>query len=60
MFRSFVGALAISLLVASAAQAASPAYHAPKNALGQPDLEGFWTNATLTPTSREPRGCGYG
>ena len=31
-----------------------PAYQAPHNALGQPDLEGYWSNASLTPESRAP------
>jgi hypothetical protein len=29
-----------------------PGYTAPRLAIGQPDLQGFWSNATLTPTSR--------
>lgn len=29
-----------------------PAYTAPRLSIGQPDLQGFWSNATLTPTSR--------
>src|SRR5689334_17994833 len=29
-----------------------PAYTAPRLAIGQPDLQGFWSNATLTATSR--------
>src|SRR6185369_1147729 len=41
---------------APAAKAAAPAapFKAPKNAFGQPDLSGFWTNATLTPMTRSP------
>jgi hypothetical protein len=39
----------------AAAKAAAPAaFKAPKNAFGQPDLSGFWTNATLTPMTRSP------
>ena len=34
-----------------------PAYTAPRLAIGQPDLQGFWSNATLTSTSR-PGGLG--
>jgi hypothetical protein len=30
-----------------------PGWHAPKNAMGQPDLSGFWSNATMTPLTRE-------
>ena len=37
------------------AKAAAPAaYKTPRNAFGQPDLTGFWTNATLTPMTRSP------
>ena len=32
----------------------SGAYKAPRNGLGQPDLGGTWSNATLTPQSRAP------
>ena len=44
---------AISALAASAGAApADAAYKAPLNAYGQPDLEGTWTNATLTQLER--------
>src|SRR6185369_5105165 len=45
---------------APAAKAAAPAapFKAPKNAFGQPDLSGFWTNATLTPMTRSPAVAG--
>ncbi|HEY2751983.1 hypothetical protein [Phenylobacterium sp.] len=36
---------------AAPAKAAAP-YVAPRNAFGQPDLTGFWSNATLTPEQR--------
>ncbi|MFI4933002.1 MAG: hypothetical protein ACHP7N_00120 [Caulobacterales bacterium] len=42
-------ALPVSL---QADPARSSSYTAPRNSLGQPDLEGAWTNATLTPESR--------
>ncbi|MFL5297082.1 MAG: hypothetical protein ACJ798_11940 [Phenylobacterium sp.] len=29
-----------------------PGWKAPRNAFGQPDLSGYWSNATLTPTTR--------
>jgi hypothetical protein len=32
----------------------SGAYRAPHNSLGQPDLGGTWTNASLTPQARSP------
>src|SRR5437016_1741251 len=48
-----MGASALALAAAappSAAWAAPAApYHAPRNAFGQPDLQGNWTNATITP-----------
>ena len=51
----FVGA-AISTLITSplfaAAKPTAGVYKAPLNAYGQPDLEGTWTNATLTALER--------
>jgi hypothetical protein len=38
--------------VAMAASAAPTSFKAPRNALGQPDLQGVWTNATITPLER--------
>jgi hypothetical protein len=32
-----------------------PGWTAPRNAFGQPDLSGYWSNATLTPTTRNPK-----
>jgi hypothetical protein len=32
-----------------------PAGYAPRNAFGQPDLSGYWSNATMTPLMRNPR-----
>jgi hypothetical protein len=45
-----------SLAAPEAAPAAksAPAYQAPRNEYGQPDFEGLWTNATLTPFERPP------
>ena len=37
---------------AGSALAAAPAWKAPRNTMGQPDLEGSWTNATMTPQTR--------
>lgn len=52
--RRAIQALAAALLVASAvgppAQAAP--YRGPHTAFGQPDLQGFWTNASLTKLER--------
>jgi hypothetical protein len=39
-------------LLATAAVATAPAYKAPRNAFGQPDFEGTWTNASLTSLER--------
>ncbi len=39
-----------ALFMVSAASAQT--FKAPRNALGQPDLEGAWTNATMTPQTR--------
>jgi hypothetical protein len=41
-----------TLAAAQAASAAVTPYKAPRNAWGQPDLGGIWTNATLTPLER--------
>jgi hypothetical protein len=43
-----------AVALASAAAAATP-YHAPRTAFGQPDLQGNWTNATITPFEREAK-----
>ncbi|WP_394762586.1 hypothetical protein [Phenylobacterium sp.] len=56
----FVRALTLALTcvaLAPLAAAAAPAatYVAPRNAIGQPDLAGFWSNSTLTPMTRETR-----
>jgi hypothetical protein len=32
-----------------------PGWKTPRNAFGQPDLSGYWSNATLTPTIRNPK-----
>ena len=46
-------ALPLALTGPAAAQTkAAPAYKAPRNAFGQPDMSGFWSNATLTPLMR--------
>jgi hypothetical protein len=46
----------IAAAVLMAASAAQPTlarpYHAPRTAFGQPDLQGFWTNASLTKLER--------
>jgi hypothetical protein len=54
----------LALSVAAVALLAGPAlaqtkgstpYHAPKNGWGQPDLQGNWTTATITPVTRDPK-----
>ena len=55
--------LSLGMGAATLASAAAPAkaaakastYVAPRNAFGQPDLSGNWTNATLTPMIRNPK-----
>jgi hypothetical protein len=42
-----------AMLLAGGAQAQG--WKAPRNAMGQPDLEGGWTNATMTPQTRAPQ-----
>ncbi|HZZ30657.1 MAG TPA: hypothetical protein VFE10_01580 [Phenylobacterium sp.] len=50
---------AISLVLSLAAPAAlaqtAGTYHAPKNGWGQPDLQGTYTTATITPLTRDPK-----
>jgi hypothetical protein len=50
--------LALAAVAAAAPLAgacAQAAYKAPRNAFGQPDLEGVWTNASLTGLERGPQ-----
>ena len=47
-----VSLLAASSVLGASAAANSGAYKVPLNAYGQPDLEGTWTNATLTVLER--------
>jgi hypothetical protein len=39
----------------SADPSAPPGWKRPRNAMGQPDLSGYWSNATLTPLTRNKR-----
>jgi hypothetical protein len=52
--RLILTALAAAVSLAGAAAAQTP-YKAPRNAFGQPDLEGVWTNASLTGLERGPQ-----
>ncbi|HEY2677570.1 MAG TPA: hypothetical protein VGI65_11435 [Steroidobacteraceae bacterium] len=47
-----ISALALPCVFAATAAPAAVAYKAPLNAYGQPDLEGTWTNSTLTVLER--------
>lgn len=48
-------ALGVALAFAPLAAAAAPPYAAPRTASGQPDLQGYWSNSTLTPMTRKPQ-----
>jgi hypothetical protein len=54
-----VGVLALAPAALAQAPArtagAAAAYKAPRTALGQPDLQGIWTNATITPVERDAK-----
>lgn len=58
-----LGTILVTTGVGLTAQAAGPArdpsapagWKAPRNAMGQPDLSGYWSNATLTPLTRNKR-----
>jgi hypothetical protein len=55
-WRILAASLAAAALAASGATAgAERPYAAPRTASGQPDLEGLWTPATLTPFERDPK-----
>jgi len=47
-------ALALALLSATAAAAPPQAYRAPRTVYGQPDLQGAWTNVSVTRLERRP------
>jgi hypothetical protein len=54
------GAAAVAVAALPAAAQTDPAsvakgYHAPRNAVGQPDLSGVWSNATITRLERDPK-----
>jgi hypothetical protein len=52
MQRALIAAVAVAVLTAPFAAHGQTGWKAPRNALGQPDLEGAWTNATQTPQTR--------
>jgi hypothetical protein len=43
------------VVVAQAAEPQSKQWKAPRTAEGHPDLQGVWTNATITPLERQPQ-----
>ncbi len=59
MAKSAILFAAVSLSVLSAApafaQTAGSTYHAPRNGWGQPDLQGTYTTATITPLTRDKK-----
>src|SRR5258707_165470 len=48
-------ALAAAPLAIVGTAAAAPAWQAPTTAYGQPDLQGIWTNKTITNLTRDPK-----
>jgi hypothetical protein len=50
--RMIIGAL--SALTLGSGALAQPAYHAPHTSFGDPDLQGLWTNASITTLERPP------
>jgi len=52
MTRYLFGVLAFVTAASLTVTAQAPTYRAPRTPDGQPDLQGFWTNATYTPLER--------
>ena len=52
MSRRFLVSIVVVLLVTPSLAGQSRPWTAPRTADGQPDLQGFWTNATFTPLER--------
>src|SRR5580698_9580340 len=48
----WLGAVLVVILVSFPAAAQTKTWNAPKTPDGQPDLQGTWTNATITPLER--------
>jgi hypothetical protein len=55
LFATVVSAAEQATPSKSASQATSKGWKAPRTLDGQPDLQGNWTNATITPFSREAK-----
>jgi hypothetical protein len=47
--------LMVFSMIAGAAEGGSKGWKAPRTADGQPDLQGIWTNATITPLERDAK-----
>src|SRR4051794_31110182 len=45
----------LAMVMATAAAAAPAGYKAPRTAYGQPDLQGTWTNKTITNLTRDTK-----
>ena len=45
----------LAAMASKPAKSALAPFSAPRNGFGQPDMSGYWSNATLTPESRNPR-----
>ena len=52
--RALSSLILAATLIAGAAHAAEPAYKAPRTVFGAPDLQGLWTNTSLTFLQRPP------
>ena len=52
--RTRLASLALAFATLTTAEAVAQIYRAPRTATGQPDLEGIWTNASLTRLERSP------
>jgi hypothetical protein len=50
-----ISVTALALAAPTAFAQASAPYHAPRTAFGQPDLQGTYTTATITPLTRDPK-----
>jgi hypothetical protein len=47
--------LGVNSSFATAAPAQQTTWKTPRTEHGQPDLQGFWTNATISPLERDPK-----
>jgi len=50
---SLIGAALLASLTLATTSALADGYKAPRNEFGQPDMQGFWTNVTLTSITRD-------